>query len=146
MQSRPGIAATAAMTHMYDDHSKRKSRPSLDEIFRALQHVCSNYTTVYIVVDALDECADRDGARGRLIDKLRELQAVIDMRLLFTSRFIPEITQKFQSNLILEVRANEQDVERFVAGQMPRLPKCIQRDEHLKQDVQNKVVEAVGDM
>jgi len=141
VQSRPDTAA--AVTHMYD-HSKRKSRPSLDEIFGALQSVCSNYTTVYIVVDALDECAD--GARGRLIDKLCELQARIDMRLLFTSRFIPEITQKFQSNPILEVRASEEDVERFVAGQMPRLPKCIQRDEDLKQDVQNKIVEAVGGM
>ena len=141
---RPDIAA--AVTRMYNHHSKRKSRPSLEEIFGALQSVCSNYTTVYIVVDALDECADRDGARGRLIDKLRELQARIDMRLLFTSRFIPEITQKFQSNPMLEVRASEEDVKRFVAGQMPRLPECIQRDEDLKQDVQNMIVEAFGGM
>jgi hypothetical protein len=144
VQSRPDIAAP--VTQIYDHHSKRKSRPSLDEILWVLQSVCSNYTTVYIVVDALDECADRDGARGRLIDKLRELQARIDVRLLFTSRFIPEITQKFQLNLILEVRAREEDVRRFLAGQMPRLPNCIQRDEKLKQAVQNKIVEAVDGM
>ncbi|KAF2179090.1 hypothetical protein K469DRAFT_322187 [Zopfia rhizophila CBS 207.26] len=143
-QSRPDI--TAPVTHIYDEHSKRGSRPSLDEILRVLQSICLNYTTVYIVVDALDECTDREGARCRLIDKLRELQARIDVRLLFTSRFIPEITQKFQSNPILEVRAHEEDVRRFVAGQIPRLPNCIQRDEKLKQAVQNKIIEAADGM
>ena len=68
------------------------------------------------------------------------------MRLLFISRFIPEITQKFQSNPILEVRASEEDVRRFVAGQMPRLPNCIRRDGELKLTVEDKVVEAVDGM
>jgi len=144
VQSRPDIAAPVA--HIYDNHSKRGSRPSLDEILRALQSVCSTYTTVYIIVDALDECAHKDGARSRLLDKLHELQARTDVRLLFTSRFIPEITQKFQSNPTLEVRASEEDVRRFVAGQVPRLPNCIQRDEELKHAVQNKIVEAVDGM
>ena len=144
VQSRPDIAAP--VIHIYDHHSKQGSRPSLDEILRVLQFVCSNYITVYIVVDALDECADRDGARGRLIDKLRGLQAKTDVRLLFTSRFIPEITQKFQSDPMLEVCASEEDVRRFIAGQMPRLPNCIQRDEELKQAAQNKIVEAIDGM
>jgi len=144
VQSRPNIAAP--VTNMYDHHSKRSSRPSLDEILQGLHSVCSNYAAVYIIVDALDECADRDGGRGRLIDKLRELQARIDVQLLFTSRFIPEITQRFESNSVLEVRASEEDVRRFVAGQVLRLPKCIQRDEELKQAVQNKIVEAVDGM
>jgi Cdc6-like AAA superfamily ATPase len=144
VQGRPDIPASVA--YIYDYHLKRKSRPSLDEILRVLQCVCSNYTTVYIIVDGLDECADRDGTRGRLIDKLDELQARIDIRLLFTSRFIPEIIQKFQSDPILEVRASEKDVKCFVAGQLPRLPNCIRRDEELKHAVQNKIVETVDGM
>jgi Cdc6-like AAA superfamily ATPase len=143
-QSRSDIAAP--VTQMYDDHSKRKSKPSLDEILRALQSVCSMYAAVYIVVDALDECSDRDGGRGELIDKLHELQGRKDVRLLFTSRFIPKITRKFQSNSTLEVRANEEDVRHFVVGQMPRLPSCIRRDEELKYAVQNKIAEAAGGM
>ena len=62
MQNRSDIMAP--VTHMYEHHSKQRSRPSVDEILQSLQSVCLNYTTVYIVVDALDECADRDGARG----------------------------------------------------------------------------------
>jgi hypothetical protein len=142
VQSRPDIAAP--VTHIYDKHLRRGSRPSLDDIFGALQSVCSNYATVYIVVDALDECADID--RGRLINKLRELQARTDVRLMCTSRFIPEIERGFYSNLTLEVRASEEDVRRFVSGQMPRLPNCIRRDDELKRAVQNKIVKAVDGM
>jgi Cdc6-like AAA superfamily ATPase len=144
VESRPDIAASVKQIH--DHHLKQKSRPSFDEILRILQSICSSYTTVYIIVDALDECADRDGTRGRLIDKLRELQARTDVRLLFTSRSIPEITQKFQSNLILEVRASEEDARRFVAGQIPRLPNCIRRDDELRLTVENEIVKAVDGM
>ena len=90
--------------------------------------------------------ARKDGARGRLIDKLRELQAKTDVRLMCTSRSIPEIMQKFCSNPTLEVRANEEDVRRFIAGQMRGLPKFIQRDDALKRTVQDKIVEAVDGM
>lgn len=143
VQSRPDIAGP--VKYIYDDHSKRGSRPSLDEILRTLQSVCANYAAVHIIVDALDECTDRDGAR-RLIDKFGELQATTDVRLLCTARFVPEITQKFESNSILEVRASEEDVRRYVASQLPRLPNCIKRDNELKRAVENKVIEAVDGM
>ena len=129
----------AVVTRKYDRHSKRKSRPSLGEIIEAQQSVCSNYTTVYIVVDALDECVDGD----RLIDELLKIQAVMDVRLLFTSRFVPKI---MRSHPVLEVRASKEDMSRFVIGQIPNLSNCIQRDEELKQTVLNKIVEAIDGM
>lgn len=82
----------------------------------------------------------------QLIDKLRDLQTSRNVRLLFTSRFIPEVTQYFQSCPQLEVRASEEDVRRFVEGQIPRLPTCIHRDAELKSAVQTKIVEAVDGM
>jgi hypothetical protein len=63
-----------------------------------------------------------------------------------TARFIPEITQKFELNPMLEVRASEEDVRRFVAGQLTRLPNCVQRDEELKHAIQDKIIEAVDGM
>jgi hypothetical protein len=63
-----------------------------------------------------------------------------------TSRFIPDIQQEFRSALKLEVRASDEDVRRYVAGQIPRLPKCIQRDDEMKSLVQGKIVKAVDGM
>jgi hypothetical protein len=97
-------------------------------------------------VDALDECANEDGSRDQLIDKLRELQAGKDIRLLFTSRSISEITQQFCSDTTLEVRATKEDVTQFVEGQIPSLPKCIRRDDELKRAVKTKIVDAVDGM
>jgi hypothetical protein len=144
VQSRADIADS--VMRLYDHHSKKKSKPSLDEIFTALLTVCSNHTRVYIVIDALDECTDQDGTRSQLIEKLRDLQMRTNVQLLFTSRFIPEITEKFRLDRVLEVRASEEDVKRFVAGQIPRLPSCIRRDDELMRAVQSKIVKAIGGM
>jgi hypothetical protein len=144
VQSRIDIASP--VTYLYNHHTKQKSRPSLDEIFTVLLTICSNHAGAYFVVDALDECSDQDGTRSQLLEKLRNLQAKTKVHLLFTSRFIPEIMEKFRSDPILEVRASEEDVKQFVAGQLPRLPKCIQRDVELMLTVQSKVVKAVDGM
>lgn len=131
---------------LYKSHSIKRTRPSLDEIFTALQSACTKYSRVRIVVDALDECTDQEGARSRLLAKLRELQHGSNIRLMVTSRFIPDIEQEFRSALKLEVRASDEDVWRYVAGQIPRLPKCIQRDDEMKSLVQGKIVKAVDGM
>jgi Cdc6-like AAA superfamily ATPase len=144
LQSRPDIAEEAVQ--LYDSYIHKRKTPTTDEIFAALQATCANYTWVHIVVDALDESSDRDGARSGLVTKLRNLQSRSDIRLMVTSRFIPDIEQEFRSAPKLEVRATDEDVGRYVMGQIPRLPKCIQRDDEMKSLVQTKITEAVDGM
>ena len=144
VQSRPDLIAP--VMSMHDHHFKRGSRPSLDELMQALLSICSSYSTVYIVVDALDECSYKTGVRRRLVDMLHSLQANGNVRLLFTSRFIPDVTIDFQSSPWLEIRASEEDVKRYIAGQIPRLSEAIQRDEELKHLVQSKIAEAADGM
>ncbi|RYP13640.1 hypothetical protein DL767_010650 [Monosporascus sp. MG133] len=140
-QPQPYVAEPVA--RLYDHHGDRKTRPSLEEIISALRSVLTNYSTVYVVVDAIDECAYKDGTRSQLLAKLRDLQSNTDMRLMVTSRFIPEVENEFRSMPTLEVRASGTDVKRFVLGQIYRLPKCVQRDDELQGFAQDKIVEAV---
>jgi len=144
VQARPSIIEPVERLHQ--QHTGQGTRPSLDEISSALRDVLVHYPTVHIVIDALDECRDTDGARRQFLARLRELQAGRDVRLMATSRFIPEIVDEFREALRLEVQASEEDVKRFVVGQTYRLPKCIQRDSALQNMVQDKIVEAVGGM
>jgi hypothetical protein len=143
VQSRADIAVP--ITRLYHHHLKQ-NRPSLDEIFTALLTVCSKYARVYVVIDALDECTDQNSTRSQLIEKLRELQIRTNVWLLFTSRFIPEITERFRLDPVLEVRASKEDVKRYVAGQIPRLPNCIRRDDELRRAVQSKIIKAIDGM
>jgi hypothetical protein len=144
VQARPSLAEP--VSRLYEHHSSRRTKPSLEEIFAALQIVVKNLTRVYVVVDALDECSDRDGTRSRLLAKLRDLQREADVHLMVTSRCIPDIENEFRLVPTLEVRASDADVKRFVEGHIYRLPRCIQRDNELQGFMEDKIVEAVDGM
>ncbi|KAL6171520.1 hypothetical protein ACJQWK_02534 [Exserohilum turcicum] len=144
VQARPSLVEPVERLH--EKHAGRGTRPSPDEVFSALRDVLAHYSTIHIVIDALDECRDSDGTWRQFLAKLRDLQAGRDVRLMATSRLIPEIVDWFNEGLKLEVQASEEDVKRFVAGQIYRLPKCIQRDPALQEVVQEKIVEAVDGM
>lgn len=144
VHARPSLVGPVKQLH--ERHADRGTRPSSDEVFNALQDVLGHYPTVYIVVDALDECQDSDGTRRRFSTKLRDLQARWDIRLMVTSRSIPEVVEWFEEAPKLEVRASNEDVKQFLAGQIFRLPRCVQRDSALQEIVQEKIAEAVDGM
>jgi hypothetical protein len=85
-------------------------------------------------------------APSQLLAKLRDLQCKPDLRLMVTSRFIPDIVVEFRLMPMLEVRASDADVEQFMGAQMYRPPKCVQRDDERQGFVQDKIVEAVKGM
>jgi hypothetical protein len=129
---------------LHQKHAGRGTKPSLDEIYGALRDVLAPYQSVYIVVDALDEC--QEGTRHQFLAKLRDLQAIQDVRLMATSRFIPDIEDALRGAPRLEVQASREDVKRFVAGQTYRLRGCIQHNAALQEMVQEKIVDAVDGM
>lgn len=125
---------------LHQKHANRGTKPLLDEIYTALRDVLAHYPTVYIVIDALDEC--QEGTRRQFLAKLRDLQALRDIRLLATSRSIPDIEDAFGEAPRLEVRASREDIKRFVVGQTYRLPACIQRSTMLQEMVQEQIANA----
>ena len=142
VQTQPSIATPVERLHK--QHADRGTRPSIEEIFSALQSVLTNYSIVYIAVDALDELPDRDDTRRQFLAKLQDMQGKVDLRLLATSRSIPGIRSELSTALTLEIRASDEDISRFVAGQ--KLPNCIQRDNTLQEIVRDRIVKAVDGM
>jgi hypothetical protein len=144
VQDRPSIAQP--LSSLYDHHQVRRTRLSLDETVSTLRSVLESYSKVYIVIDALDECLERDGTRSQLLKLCRSLQGQTDLRLMATSRHISNIVEEFKDMPQVEVRASNADVRRFVVGKIDVLAKCVQRDSNLQELVQNKVAEAVDGM
>jgi Cdc6-like AAA superfamily ATPase len=142
VQSRPSTLGSVERLHL--EHAGRGTKPSLDDIYSALRDVLAQYPYVHIVVDALDECHSE--IRRQLCTKLLDLQMGADMRLLVTSRFVPDVEHAFRRALRLEVKASDEDVKQFVVGQIHRLPGFVQRSAPLQKLVQERVVEAVGGM
>jgi Cdc6-like AAA superfamily ATPase len=135
---------TEPVKRLHALHKERETRPSIVELFDTLQTALTSLSTVYIVVDALDEC--RDDVRRSFLAKLRDLQTKIDLRSMVTSRHIPNIVNDLKSSLRLEVRASAGDVAEFVAGQIQQLPKCIQNNPSLRAMVQQEIVKAADGM
>ncbi|CAN9393024.1 unnamed protein product [Alternaria alternata] len=142
VQSRP--SALGPVERLHQKHAGRGTKPSLDDIYNALRAVLTQYPYVHIVVDALDECQNE--TRRQLCTRLFDLQKGADMRLMVTSRFVPDVEDAFRLASRLEVEASDEDVKQFVVGQIQRLPACIQHDVALQDLVQKRIVEAVDGM
>jgi Cdc6-like AAA superfamily ATPase len=144
IQRRPSVSDP--VDALYKLHVPRGTRPSFDELYKSLDFVLRNYSRVFIIVDALDECTDLDGTRKTLLSKIRSLQAHTDIRLLVTSRPISSVTQMFEDGLRLEIRASDEDVKRYLEGEMSRQSLPVLRDPDLRQIITKSIVEAVDGM
>ena len=131
---------------LYDSHKDRRTRPTFNEISRALESVAALYTKIFIIVDALDECQVADRCRARFLSEVFSLQAKYQVNFFATSRFIPEITENFSKGMWLEIRASDQDVQRYLHGHMSQLPGCVLRSPDLRNDIEAEIIKAVNGM
>ena len=121
-------------------------RPPFDDLLAALQVVAGLYSRVYIIVDALDECKVAGGCREEFLKGIFDLQAKCAANIFATSRIIPEITDKFEKYISLEIKASEEDVWRYVDGHILNLPSFLRRDSDLQGELKRAIVKAVDGM
>ena len=143
-ESQPSLPGT--VKDLYDRHKTKQTRPSLEEISRSLQAVTTLYSRVFIIVDALDECQISDGCRQKFLLGLFNLQAKCGANLFATSRLISSIEKEFEGNPILEIRASDEDVRRYLEGHMFRLPGFVVRSLELQEEIKTRIVKAVDRM
>ncbi len=131
---------------LHQKHKEKKTRPSFDEVTKALQVVTSMYSRTFIIIDALDECQTSDGCRSRLIAEIFDLQAKCGSSIFATSRFIPEITGKFDMSTSLKIRASKADIERFLQGNISKLNASNDWSDELKELVKTSISDVVDGM
>ena len=131
---------------LYDHHKQKRTRPSSDEITKLLQSVIAGYSRTFIIIDALDECNVSDGGRRRLLSEMVSLQNNTGVSLFATSRFIPEIIKEFEGSVILEIRASDEDVQRYLDGDILKLPSCVLRSRDLQEKIKDEIIKAVDGM
>jgi hypothetical protein len=140
------LSLPGTVKELYDRHKTKRTRPSIEEISRSLQAVTILYSRVCIIVDALDECQVSDNCRPKFLSNIFGLQAKTGANLFATSRFIPEITEKFNEGMRLEIRASNLDVQRYLDGHMSQLPTFILNKPKLQEEITTEIVKAVEGM
>ncbi|KAH6995460.1 hypothetical protein BKA56DRAFT_509110, partial [Ilyonectria sp. MPI-CAGE-AT-0026] len=143
-QGRPPLPD--CVKSLYDKHKVKQTQLSFDEISKTLQSAAFLYSRVFIIVDAIDECQVSDSCRSRFLTEIFNLEVKCGANVFVTSRFIPEITEKFKESTILDIRASTEDVRRYVDGHMSHLPSFVTRRSDLKEDVKTEIVKAVDGM
>lgn len=132
---------------LYERHKDKRTCPSLDEILKVLHSIVAGYSRAFVVIDALDECQVSDGGRKQFLAELFDLQASTQTSFLATSRFIPEIMKEFEGRSTrLEIRASDDDLQRYLDGHMWRLPAFISRSPYLEKEIKTAIVNAVDGM
>jgi Cdc6-like AAA superfamily ATPase len=132
--------------NLYERHKCRRTRPSFDEILTALHSIVADYSRVFIIIDALDECHGSDGYRQKLLSETFSLQAKTEVNIFATSRFIPEITKKFEGSVFLEIRASDEDVRRYLDGKIPLLRPFVSRSLALQEEIKTEIIKVVEGM
>ena len=140
------LSLPAAVKELYNRHETKRTRPSLREVSDALQAVIALYSRVFIIVDALDECQVFDGCRQRFLSEVFSLQANHRANLFATSRFIPDITTKFQEYISLEIRASKEDIGRYLEAHMRHLSPFDDWNRQLQDEIKVAIADAVDGM
>ncbi|KAJ5800625.1 uncharacterized protein N7518_002693 [Penicillium psychrosexuale] len=117
---------------LYKRYKTASTRPRFDEISKALHSVVSTYSDVFIVIDALDECEST--CRTRVLDELNKIRAGPGAHVFATSR-PTEINDLFEGGSFLEIQAHEDDVRRYLDGNMFRLPGFVSRNTALQEEI-----------
>jgi Cdc6-like AAA superfamily ATPase len=131
---------------LYKHHYDERTRPSFDEISKVLHSIVYNYSKTFIIIDALDECQVSDGGRRMLLSEIFNLQAKTGASFFATSRFIPEIAKEFEGNISLEIRASDDDVQRYLDAKMSQLRPFASRNSTLQEEIKSEIVKAVDGM
>lgn len=110
----------SALNRQYN-FSQGQSLPTYDNLLGILDELLSEFEHTYIVLDALDECNERD----RLVQFILRLQGWTDksLHLLFTSQPRELFTKVFKdtSLVVLSPEITQRDIKRFIDDELPKL-------------------------
>ena len=108
-----------------------------------LRFVAHEHSEVYVVIDALDECINKNGRIiwNELLSKLKS--SISNLRLLYTSRDIEDFAGTLTGSIRINIRASEADIQAYVQAQIKSaeslLPFCEQDAE-----LENKITQAIA--
>lgn len=129
------------VNQLYSQHEERKTRPSIIELSRAFYSVIEEYSRVFIIVDALDECDTSSFSRSRLISELNRFQSHFGSNILVTSRPLPDIVASFKSAELLEIRAVDDDISSYIDHRLIRYRNPNSVDLQLFMEIKKSMLE-----
>jgi hypothetical protein len=132
--------------NLYQRHREKGTAPSEEEVANVLNSSLAEFPKVFIIVDAIDEYPEFQ--RLILLQHLAVMGS--NMNLMITSRpHISPAPSSFPSLETLDIRAMPKDILEYINAQIessPRLSEHIQSRSELREDIQEKIINAMDGM
>lgn len=114
---------------LYEQHTRIKTRPLLNEYLRLLRAIINDFSRVYIIIDGLDECSETNSTRSHFLPGINDIRPQICTFV--TSRYLPSIERELPGATRLQVEAKDEDIRKYL---MQRLQKWEFIKRHLEKD------------
>ncbi|KAJ7291254.1 ankyrin repeat-containing domain protein, partial [Mycena rebaudengoi] len=133
------IASTSLVHKLFQKHSKKRTKPEPAQIHEVVRLAITEWSRVYIVVDALDETPEDNWQY--LLNYLTDMGP--DVYLMLTSRYdvsLPNITAE-----MFDIRVPEEDIQKYVEHQI-NVRLSVTTSSQLCKEIIAKILENAGGM
>ncbi len=134
------------LRELCNQHKRKRTRLSLDELSQVLELVAAQSSKVFIVADALNECRTADSCRTKFLSAIFSLQDKTGVNIFATSRPIPDITDQFRGAVSMQILATKDDIQKYLHGHLPELPKFVTKRPDIRDKIVTKITDAVDGM
>jgi hypothetical protein len=125
-----------------------KRRQSVEEISDMLSGIAKSCGRLFIVIDALDECLEK--VQIELLRTISKMLKHPGVSFMATSRPHGNIEEQFKSGFPnykkLEIRASNEDVEKYLLQRMSQSQQLVLRNLTLQEDIKVGIIKAVNGM
>ena len=131
----------AEVSTLYASHRKHDTRPKLEQLTDVFRKITSQFTSIHIVIDALDECASSDTLALKVVKAICALGP--DIRILCTSRLSTIFDAFFSEATRIDILAHDEDLRMFLEarmGQESRLSRHIRKDPRLVDEIVRTII------
>ncbi|KAJ6566485.1 ankyrin repeat-containing domain protein [Mycena capillaripes] len=142
-----GKALSPEVVELYTRLHRQGIRPAIHEVFDMLKLAIAKEEKFYLVVDALDEYPEDH--RNILLKYLSRAMLGSTVNLMITSRPHIIVDASFPEVQIVEIRATEDDIRKYVDIQITessRLSRHVQTCPGLAEEIKSKIVDNVEGM
>ncbi|ELR10083.1 hypothetical protein GMDG_04483 [Pseudogymnoascus destructans 20631-21] len=141
------IKMPLALEALYSSSDKGNRQPSLDALMNVLQHMLQEFPQSYLILDALDECANR-AELARILEQMAEWQ-LEDMRVLVTSRKERDIESSLKDIInrdciiYLEPQVVDKDIQTYICQRLSDDKELIkwQKDAEIRREIETTLME-----
>ena len=128
--------------------SNNHQDPTLNDPQNILHRILDGFSSTFIVLDALDECADREKALNWIQTFILEKDINLGLHLIVTSRPEQEIEDKFKAHHYLDLvkESENHDLVAYVDYQLQNDPDLQKWNSDTQEQIKLKLLEQADGM